>query len=129
MTSRARKRRAVQRPTVTAGLKCPPETWPTAYAIVSTERPKANATTSRPMPTPGKAAASTALPQPPRTSHSVPRNSAVSLCESEYSFIALFLSDRESVVFTQIARVVITTRHLPFLEIEVPAHSALQTHT
>src|SRR5690349_10178325 len=92
MTSRARKRRAVQSPTVTAGLKCPPETWPTAYAIVSTDKPKANETPSSPMPTAGNAAASTALPQPPSTSQSVPKNSAVSFCESEYSFIVLFLS-------------------------------------
>ena len=31
------------------------------------------------MPTPGKPAAITALPQPPSTSHSVPMNSAISL--------------------------------------------------
>src|SRR5215510_11791411 len=118
MTSLARNRRAVQSPTVTAGLKCPPETWPTAYAIVSTDKPNAKETPSRPMPTAGKAAASTALPQPPITSQSVPRNSAVSRCESEYSFIALFLSER----------VVITTCQLPILEIEIATHSTTQAH-
>ena len=44
--------------------------------MVSTVRPKASATPSRPMPTSGKAAASTALPQPPSTSQKVPMNSA-----------------------------------------------------
>src|SRR5258705_8960959 len=48
--------------------------------MVNTERPKANATPSSPMPTCGNAAASTALPQPPKTSQSVPRNSAVIFC-------------------------------------------------
>src|SRR5690606_19639610 len=47
-----------------------------AKAMVSTVRPKASETPSRPMPTSGKAAASTALPQPPSTSQKVPKNSA-----------------------------------------------------
>src|SRR5207249_6926755 len=80
-------RPAVNRPIVTAGLKCPPETWPTAEAIVNTERPKANETPSSPMPTCGNAAASTALPQPPKTSQSVPRNSADNLCVKLNSFM------------------------------------------
>ena len=46
------------------------------YAIVRTVRPKASETPSRPMPTSGNAAASTALPQPPKTSQNVPINSA-----------------------------------------------------
>src|SRR3954462_6345808 len=49
---------------------------PTAYAIVSTVRPNASETPSSPMPTFGKAAASTALPHPPSTSQNVPMNSA-----------------------------------------------------
>ncbi len=73
------KRPPAHRPTVTAGLKWPPEMWPTAYAIVSTVRPNASDTPTNPIPSPGKAAASTALPQPPNTSHAVPRNSAPSL--------------------------------------------------
>ena len=44
--------------------------------MVSTVRPKARDTPSRPMPTSGKAAASTALPQPPSTSQNVPIASA-----------------------------------------------------
>src|SRR5215211_2599016 len=64
--------------------------------MVSTERPKANDTPSRPMPTSGKAAANTALPQPPRTNQRVPRNSAVILCESENSSIALLLPNVSS---------------------------------
>src|SRR6187549_3089764 len=44
--------------------------------MVSTVRPNATETPSRPMPTFGKAAASTALPQPPSTSQNVPMNSA-----------------------------------------------------
>src|SRR5258706_9568230 len=44
--------------------------------MLSTVRPNARDTPSSPMPTPGNAAASTALPQPPRTSQKVPTNSA-----------------------------------------------------
>src|SRR6185437_11272557 len=40
--------------------------------------PKASATPNRPIPTCGNAAASTALPQPPKTSQKVPMNSAAS---------------------------------------------------
>src|SRR5215831_12708629 len=80
-------RPAAKQPKVTAGLKCPPETCPTAKAIVRTERPKANETPRRPIPTWGKAAASTALPHPPKTSHSVPRNSAESFCVRLKSFM------------------------------------------
>src|SRR5881394_3988939 len=47
-----------------------------AYAIVSTVKPNANDTPSRPIPTLGKEAASTALPQPPNTSQNVPIDSA-----------------------------------------------------
>src|SRR4029450_1796315 len=45
--------------------------------MVRTLRPKARDPPRRPIPTLGNAAASTALPQPPRTSHKVPTNSAV----------------------------------------------------
>jgi hypothetical protein len=48
-----------------------------AYAIVSTVSPKANETPSSPMPTFGKPAASTALPQPPNTNQKVPSTSAM----------------------------------------------------
>src|SRR5437870_3400326 len=48
-----------------------------AKAIVSTVRPNASETPTNPIPRLGKAAASTALPQPPSTSHKVPMNSAV----------------------------------------------------
>src|SRR5262245_13964287 len=65
-------------PTDTAGLKCPPEIGPNAYAPVSTVSPNASETPRRPIPTPGKVAASTALPHPPSTSQNVPRNSAAS---------------------------------------------------
>src|SRR5262245_28665620 len=51
--------------------------------MVSTVRPKANETPRRPIPTLGKAAASTALPQPPKTSQNVPRNSAAALLVSD----------------------------------------------
>src|SRR4051812_32104891 len=44
--------------------------------MVTTVRPKASATPTRPMPTSGNLAASTALPQPPKTSQKVPNNSA-----------------------------------------------------
>src|SRR4051794_39651503 len=44
--------------------------------MVSTVRPKASETPKRPMPTWGKAAAMTALPQPPKVSQNVPIASA-----------------------------------------------------
>src|SRR4051812_38174558 len=47
--------------------------------MVRTVSPKASATPSRPMPTCGKPAASTALPHPPNTSQNVPKASAASL--------------------------------------------------
>ncbi|MNP80659.1 hypothetical protein D3C76_1788210 [compost metagenome] len=43
---------------------------------MSTVKPKARATPAKPIPSSGKAAANTALPQPPKTSQNVPRNSA-----------------------------------------------------
>jgi hypothetical protein len=46
--------------------------------MASTLKPKASDTPVRPMPTPGKAAVITALPQPPSTSQKVPKNSAAS---------------------------------------------------
>ncbi len=63
-------------PIETAGLKCPPEMCPKAYAPVNTVRPKAKETPTSPIPTPGTPAAKTAAPQPPRTSHAVPINPA-----------------------------------------------------
>ena len=65
-------------PRVTAGLKWPPEMWPTAYAITTTVSPKARATPSQPTPTSELVVARTAVPQPPKTRTKVPRNSAVS---------------------------------------------------
>src|SRR3954470_14356227 len=44
--------------------------------MVTTVRPKASEMPTRPMPTSGNLAASTALPQPPKTSQKVPNNSA-----------------------------------------------------
>jgi hypothetical protein len=49
-----------------------------AYAMVTTVSPNASATPSNPIPTPGNAADSTALPQPPSTNQNVPMNSASS---------------------------------------------------
>ena len=73
---------------VTAGLKCAPETCPTAYAMVSTVRPNARATPRKPMPSwipwpvttlgARNLAAKMALPQPPKTSQKVPSASAPS---------------------------------------------------
>src|SRR5829696_4959047 len=69
-------------PIVTAGLKCAPETCPTAYAIVVTARPKAMATPRCPMPRLTGAesdrdlttnfASKIAEPQPMKTSQKVP---------------------------------------------------------
>ena len=60
-----------------------PEIGPIANAIVRSVNPKARETPRRPIPTFWKTAASTALPQPPRTSQNVPRNSAVALLPSD----------------------------------------------
>src|SRR4029078_5701051 len=73
----------------TAGLKCPPEIGPNAYAPVTTVKPKASETPSKPIPTSGKAAASTALPQPPRTSQKVPMNSADSFANMPHLCLLL----------------------------------------
>jgi len=55
-----------------------------AKAMVKTVNPKANDTPSRPMPTSGKVAAWTALPQPPNTSQNVPMNSAPNFFVMEF---------------------------------------------
>ena len=77
ISSLALKRPLTDRPTETAGFRWQPEIWPMAYAIVRTVRPKAKDTPIKPIPTPRKAAARTALPHPPKTSQNVPMNSAV----------------------------------------------------
>src|SRR2546423_4136439 len=76
--SRPGNRPPAHNPIDTAGLKWPPDTGPSAYARVSTVSPNASDTPAKPMPRFGNAAASTALPQPPRTSQNVPRNSQTS---------------------------------------------------
>src|ERR1035438_6443701 len=76
---RNRKSLLTTNPTETAGFKWHPEMWPIANAMVRTVRPKARATPAKPIPRPGKAAASTALPHPPKTSQKVPINSANAL--------------------------------------------------
>src|SRR5271156_2627201 len=48
--------------------------------MVSTVNPKAKATPAKPIPRPGKAAASTAAPQPPNVNQNVPINSAAACC-------------------------------------------------
>src|SRR5687767_6242179 len=58
--------------------------------MVTTVRPKASETPSRPMPTCGKAAASTALPQPPSTSQNVPIASAAYFLPFMNDSLALF---------------------------------------
>src|SRR5215203_444719 len=50
--------------------------WPMEYAIVSTVRPKASETPSKPIPTCGNPAAMTAEPQPANVSQNVPIASA-----------------------------------------------------
>src|ERR1700730_6654333 len=50
--------------------------------MVTTVRPKASATPTRPMPISGNFAAKTALPQPPKTSQNVPMNSAPSFFDN-----------------------------------------------
>ena len=52
----------IHRPNVTAGFRWAPEIFPKEYAIVRTVKPNASATPTRPIPTSGNLAASTALP-------------------------------------------------------------------
>src|SRR4051812_1239221 len=59
--------------------------------MVKTVKPKARATPANPIPKVGIAAARTALPQPPKTSQNVPRNSAAARLESDTFEILLFL--------------------------------------
>src|SRR4051794_25975593 len=87
--SRPGKRPPRHNPTVTAGLKCAPEIGPTAYAIVRTLSPNASATPAKPMPSPGNAAASTALPQPPSTNQNVPQSSAIDRRHNDIAGTAL----------------------------------------
>src|SRR5580693_4602299 len=61
-----------------------------AKAMVTTVRPNASETPSRPIPTCGKAAARTALPHPPSTSQNVPINSAASFLVSGMNDSCLF---------------------------------------
>src|SRR4051794_40479939 len=57
--------------------------------MVSTVKPNANATPRKPIPRPGKPAASTAAPQPPSTSQNVPKNSATTRLEISLSIDVL----------------------------------------
>src|ERR1035441_4811992 len=70
-----------------------------ANAMVSTVRPKAKATPRKPMPNCGKAADSTALPQPPRTSQKVPKNSAAARFDSGMDAAPLLLDDYRLTLF------------------------------
>src|SRR5512140_1103818 len=66
--------------------------------MVSTVNPKANATPNSPMPTCGKAAASTALPHPPSTSQNVPTNSAATRFERGMRFSCLVFNPSAALV-------------------------------
>src|ERR1700733_2622199 len=61
-----------------------------AKAMVTTVRPNANETPSKPIPTWGKAAARTALPHPPSTNQNVPMNSAASFLVNGMNYSCLF---------------------------------------
>ena len=61
---------------MTAGLIWQPEIWPMAYTIVTTATPKAKAMPTTPMPSPGRPALRSALPQPANTNQNVPSASA-----------------------------------------------------
>src|ERR1044071_7746409 len=50
--------------------------------MLTTVKPKASDTPTKPMPISGNLAASTALPHPPKTSQKVPMNSAVSFFDN-----------------------------------------------
>ncbi len=76
---------------MTAGLKCAPDSGPSAYAIVSTLSPNASATPAKPMPRLGNVAASTALPQPPSTNQNGPHISATDRRHNDIAGIALSL--------------------------------------
>ena len=82
-SSDAGNRFPTAKPTETAGFRWYPEMWLMAYAIVTTVKPNARDTPRKPIPNWGKAPASTALPQPPKTGQNVPINSAHALFESD----------------------------------------------
>src|SRR4029078_9544622 len=79
-----------------AGLKCAPDRPPSAYAIVRTVRPNASATPAKPIPRPGKAAASTALPHPPSTSQKVPTISTIDRLPRELQSLLGWLQECEA---------------------------------
>src|SRR5271156_2612877 len=93
------KRLPTTRPMETAGLRWQPETWPMAKAMVRTVRPKAKATPTNPTLklTPGifdgKPAARTAVPQPPKTSQKVPKNSAAARLERCMVYLLFLMSE------------------------------------
>ena len=78
--SRHASRPAAAAPSVTAGLKCPPEIGPKAYTPTSTASPTASATARyTPDCAPGSVKvleANTAVPMAPATSRNVPSPSA-----------------------------------------------------
>ena len=64
-------RLVTRKPSVTAGLKCPPEMWPTAEAITPIARPCASAIAVRLVP-----CVAMIEPAPTKMSVNVPTNSA-----------------------------------------------------
>ena len=72
-------RRPATRPSVTAGFRWQPEMCPMAIGHRQHGESEGERDAEQADADLGKAAASTALPQPPRTSQNVPRNSATNL--------------------------------------------------
>src|ERR1700679_377069 len=102
-----------------------------AKAMVTTVRPNANETPSRPIPTWGTAAARTALPHPPSTNQKVPINSAASFLVSGmndsclYDFLIFFVCDDLECIAGPTVKVAESLAEVK-LKSEMPVHT-LQT--
>src|SRR5689334_7758709 len=75
----------------------------------------------------------TPLPAPHCHNHQAPAKASLRIPPSVFvkvnihSLLCSF-PEREYIVFTRIARVVITTGRFPFLEIDIATHSTIQAH-
>src|SRR6266481_7880195 len=88
-------RLVIQKPMVTAGLKCAPEMWPNATDMTAIASPEANAVASNPLPEPCRKRSVQMAPAPKKTSAKVPRNSATSFCEVVYTGISKVKREEE----------------------------------
>src|SRR6267142_4836434 len=81
-------RLVIQKPMVTAGLKCAPEMWLKARERTATAIPEASAVASRPVPLLCRKRSVQMAPAPKKTRAKVPRNSATSFCVVVYNGVS-----------------------------------------